>query len=128
MRLKKEQRLEAETDLSHWGHVARLRWRAQPRQLHPIARMVQFGMVSGPTTYESFYEYETDGWFLRVNQVVIGMAEADRSVLVAHYIDKKPWKIMCRLMGLDRWWHVGKAVRTAEAKYLLLKTGQPLEN
>lgn len=125
MRLSREQRLEAELDLNHWGGVARRRWRCERGSVHPIARMMELGMAQGPTRYEQ-YEYEPDDWFRQTNAIVIRLPEADRAVLVAHYIDQKPWRTLCRMMGLPRWWHVGQAVRQAELMYLLVKETQPL--
>lgn len=124
--MKRQLREEARIDLTHWGHVARRRLRAEPRKLHPIAQIMQLGIVSGPTQY--VYEYEPDEWFRKVNLVVIQLPEEHKAVLIAHYIDRKPWKLMRRLMALDKWWQVGRVVREAEARYIASKlNGYPDE-
>lgn len=103
-------------DLKHWGYVARKRWQAEPKFVHPIVRMMELGIVTGPTRYE--YEYEPDTEFSRINLIVMQLPAKDRAILVAHYIDRKPWRKLCRMMGLEKWWHVGKEVRAAEEKYI----------
>lgn len=118
MRISKQDRDRAVFELSHWGKVARQRWLCDRKYIHPIARMMELGIATGPTVYT--YEYEPDRDFGRVNLIVMELPMENRAILVAHYIDRKSWRKLCSLMGLEKWWHVGKELREAEAKYLLL--------
>lgn len=122
MRLSREDRNDITRDLKHWGYVARKRWRSEPVRTHPIARMMEYGKVAAPKVYSLEYDYEPDNWFYGVNQIVMQMAETDRALLVAHYIDGKDWKMLRKMMGLRKWWEVGRELKAAEIRYFRLKS------
>lgn len=122
MRLSKQDRDEVVRDLKHWGYVARRRWRAEPKRQHPLARVEELGRGVGPPVYSPTYEFETDQWFLVVNQVVMQLDEEDRAILVAHYMDGKDWKVLRKMMGLRKWWEVGRELKAAESRYFCLRT------
>lgn len=123
MRLSKEEHDEIVRDLKHWGHVARRRWRAERRQKHPLTRIQELGRGVGPPVYQSGepFEFETDSWFLAVNQTVMQLDEPDRALLVAHYMDGKDWKMLRKMMGLRKWWEVGRELKAAEKRYFSIR-------
>lgn len=117
MRLTAEVRKEAENELKHWGYVARKRWRAEPRQKHIIAKMMELG-ENIPTGYYS-YDYEPDAEFKATNEAVMRIPSDHRVALIFQYIDCKPWKRVYKEFGLESMWQMKSLLRRAVNSYVI---------
>ena len=125
-RLKGDKRREVEMDLGYWGQVARRRWRCELKVRHVLDKIGELGIQPGPVRYT--YEYEPDAYFRQIQNIVERLEGEHIIVLTLHYIDRKPFRDIRKLMELETWNAVRGTLRQAELMYLLTKEMQFLDN